>query len=126
MKTATLYVSLLFCIDCGQVTATDVNGLVTRGPAVQDAGDVEAGSTDAEPDRDKTAPADTRAGDGATSVDAASTSDVFRSMCGDHLADLRVTECRPGCGTCVEKNGIPVDACWADGFQCVHSCDECR
>ncbi len=117
---------------CGQVTATDVNGLVTRGPAV------DAGSSGGEPDPDKTAPsADTRGGDGATPDDAASTTEAPPpapdacpapcSRCAEPLATLRVVECRPGCATCSDKSGqIPVDACWADGWlQCVHSCDQC-
>jgi len=113
---------------CGQVTATDVNGLVTRGPAVDASPPDEANEG---PTADATtdgAGADARAEASAPDVGPPNTCPDPCPRCFDPMATLRIVECRPGCGTCIEKNGqIPVDACWADGwFRCVHGCDECR
>jgi hypothetical protein len=48
------------------------------------------------------------------------------SACLDQLNQLRTVECSPGCGTCVRLHEpTEVDACWAGGFHCVHSCGDC-
>jgi len=131
-----LAVAVLQTVGCGQVTATDVNGLVTRGPAVDAGRQDEGGAPDGAADNNATGqdvgrPTDVDEGEhGTVSTPEASPPSCPPpcSRCADPLANLHPIACRPGCGTCSEAAGqIPVDACWGDGwFHCVHSCDECR